>query len=189
MSHKKFGSDRFSRFDVYWIQTNKQTDKPNLYIDNLYVSKKTSKEPREGLRPVNNCKNCLKIFHSDGFIEIHQYKRKKIRKISGTRSILQVKYFPLFIDYLMYNFTRYYCEQNHNNSLKARRARIAAARKEEENARFSDWGIQSVPTSPVQHHSKLTLTNGLSTLSFKWSFMLRFKYAISNEQDNLSSFM
>ena len=37
MSHKKFGPDRFSRFDVYWIepdrQTNIQTDKPNLYID------------------------------------------------------------------------------------------------------------------------------------------------------------
>ena len=37
MSHKKFGPDRFSRFDVYWIQTDrqtdKQTDKPNLYID------------------------------------------------------------------------------------------------------------------------------------------------------------
>ena len=39
MSHKKLGPDRFSRFDVYWIQTNKdkqtdkQTDKPNLYID------------------------------------------------------------------------------------------------------------------------------------------------------------
>ena len=37
MSHKKFGPDRFSRFDVYWIQTDrqtdKQTDKPNLYIE------------------------------------------------------------------------------------------------------------------------------------------------------------
>ena len=33
MSHKKFGPDRFSRFDVYWIQTNKQTDKTNLYIE------------------------------------------------------------------------------------------------------------------------------------------------------------
>jgi len=33
MSHTKFGPDRFSRFDVYWIQTNKQTDKPNLYIE------------------------------------------------------------------------------------------------------------------------------------------------------------
>ena len=27
MSHKKFGPYRFSRFDVYWIQTNKQTDR------------------------------------------------------------------------------------------------------------------------------------------------------------------
>jgi len=35
MSHKKFGPDGFSRFDVYWIQTDKQTDKPNLYIDKV----------------------------------------------------------------------------------------------------------------------------------------------------------
>ena len=27
MSHKKIGADRFSRFDVYWIQTNKQTNR------------------------------------------------------------------------------------------------------------------------------------------------------------------
>ena len=33
MSHKKIGPDRFSRFDVYWIQTDRHTDKPNLYID------------------------------------------------------------------------------------------------------------------------------------------------------------
>ena len=41
MSHKKFGADRFSRFDVYWIQTNKQTnrqtDKPNLYIEEIWI--------------------------------------------------------------------------------------------------------------------------------------------------------
>ena len=41
MSHKKFGPDRFCRFDVYWIQTDrqtdKQTDKPNLYIDCFYI--------------------------------------------------------------------------------------------------------------------------------------------------------
>ena len=40
-SHKKFGPNRFSRFDVYWIQTNrqpnKQTNKPNLYIDGLQL--------------------------------------------------------------------------------------------------------------------------------------------------------
>ena len=40
MSHKKIGPDRFSRFDVYWIQTNKQTNKPNLYIDDGLSFKK-----------------------------------------------------------------------------------------------------------------------------------------------------
>ena len=39
---QKFGPDRFSRFDVHWIQnmtTDKQTDKPNLYIDiSIYIS-------------------------------------------------------------------------------------------------------------------------------------------------------
>ena len=48
MSHKKFGPDRFSRFDVYWIQTdkqtprqtNKQTDKPNLYKEVKIQAKK-----------------------------------------------------------------------------------------------------------------------------------------------------
>ena len=33
MSHKKIRPDQFSRFDVYWIQTDRQTDKLNLYID------------------------------------------------------------------------------------------------------------------------------------------------------------
>ena len=32
MSHKKFRPDRFSRFDVYWIQTNKQTDRQAKFI-------------------------------------------------------------------------------------------------------------------------------------------------------------
>ena len=41
MSHKKFGPDRFSRFDFYWIQTNKHPDKPNLYID-IYASARTN---------------------------------------------------------------------------------------------------------------------------------------------------
>ena len=31
MSHKKFGSDRFSRFDFYWIQTNRQTSQIYIY--------------------------------------------------------------------------------------------------------------------------------------------------------------
>ena len=32
MSHKKFGPDRFSRFDVYWIQTDKQTNRQAKFI-------------------------------------------------------------------------------------------------------------------------------------------------------------
>ena len=43
MSHKKFGPDRFSRFDVYWIQTdrhtNRQTDKRNLHIEAYHICK------------------------------------------------------------------------------------------------------------------------------------------------------
>ena len=31
-SYKKLGPDRFSRFDVYWIQTNKQTDRQAKFI-------------------------------------------------------------------------------------------------------------------------------------------------------------
>ena len=33
--HNKFAPDRFSRFDIYWIQTDRQTDKLNLKIDGL----------------------------------------------------------------------------------------------------------------------------------------------------------
>ena len=35
MSHKKFEPDRFSRFDVYWIQTNGQTDRQAKFIYRL----------------------------------------------------------------------------------------------------------------------------------------------------------
>ena len=37
MSHKKFGPDRFSRFDVYWIQTNRQTDRQAKFIYRCYI--------------------------------------------------------------------------------------------------------------------------------------------------------
>ena len=30
---QKNGPDRFSRFDVYWIQTNKETDRQAKFID------------------------------------------------------------------------------------------------------------------------------------------------------------
>ena len=35
-SHKKFGPDRFNRFDVYWIQKNEQTDKQSILIEDIY---------------------------------------------------------------------------------------------------------------------------------------------------------
>jgi len=44
MSHKKIGPDRFSRFEVYWIQTNRQTDKQTprqtsqIYIQNFFTN-------------------------------------------------------------------------------------------------------------------------------------------------------
>ena len=38
MSHKKFGPDRFSRFDVYWIQTDRQ--KTNRQAKFIYRLKK-----------------------------------------------------------------------------------------------------------------------------------------------------
>ena len=43
-SHTKFGPDRFSRFDVYWIQTNKhpqtdtQTSKVYIYVYTSQIS-------------------------------------------------------------------------------------------------------------------------------------------------------
>ena len=42
----KFGPDRFSHVDVYWIQTDKQTDKPNLYIDKAF-KQETSKKSKK----------------------------------------------------------------------------------------------------------------------------------------------
>ena len=42
MSHKKFGPDRFSRFNVYWIQTYKH--KPNLYIEDNWAFKDSKGE-------------------------------------------------------------------------------------------------------------------------------------------------
>ena len=44
MSHKKFGPDRFSRFDVYWIQTDRQ------------INRQTDRQAKFIYRLVNSCK-------------------------------------------------------------------------------------------------------------------------------------
>ena len=46
MSHKKFGPDRFSRFDVYWIQTNRQTDRQAKFIYRFRVCSFSQKQKR-----------------------------------------------------------------------------------------------------------------------------------------------
>ena len=65
MSHKKFGPDRFSRFDVYWIQTSqqtdKQTDKPNLYIEGTEQGWNRSQQRREQNKDVT----VLHLKHKD----------------------------------------------------------------------------------------------------------------------------
>ena len=79
-SHKKFGPDQFSRFDVYWIQTNKQTnrhpDKPN-YIDSTdgyesicinfirYNAMVITPESVDGSVPRNIFKGTVHVISSD----------------------------------------------------------------------------------------------------------------------------
>ena len=47
--------------------------------------------------------------------------------------------------------SRYYSEQQHTTRLKARRTRLAEARRKEEAERLEDWGIFSLSPS---NHSK-----------------------------------
>ncbi len=44
---------------------------------------------------------------------------------------------------------RYYSEQQHNTRLKARRARVGEARKQEERERLEYFGILSHAPSPI----------------------------------------
>ena len=70
MSQKKIGPDRFSRFDVYWIQTNKQTnkqtDKPNLYIDTVMFGRLRSLETLFSETPCISLRRVQNLFQ--GFI-------------------------------------------------------------------------------------------------------------------------
>ena len=60
--HTKFGPDRFSRFDVYWIQTDRhpdrQTDKQSINIDRYRTYRKDS-ETMNILFDVGDIKNVL----------------------------------------------------------------------------------------------------------------------------------
>ena len=75
--HKKFGPDRFSRFDVYRIQTDKQTNKTKyiliIYIDASMTvidrlqafKQKICKNPRRNLHfKANSVLKIYSTFHS-----------------------------------------------------------------------------------------------------------------------------
>ncbi len=53
---------------------------------------------------------------------------------------------------------RYYSEQQHNTRLKARRARVGEARKQEERERLEYFGILSHPPSPISFSKYMALS-------------------------------
>ena len=53
----KFGPDRFSRFDVYWIQTNKQTPKQT----NKHPNRQIPRQAKFIYRPLN-CEHVLFVY-------------------------------------------------------------------------------------------------------------------------------
>ena len=59
-------------FDVYWIQTNKQTDKPNLYIDRDTEKQKWAKAKKSK-------RKALRHFKVDPDLKINEilYKQTK----------------------------------------------------------------------------------------------------------------
>ena len=50
---------------------------------------------------------------------------------------------------------RYYSEQQHNSRLKARRARVGEARRQEERERLQYFGIHSHAPSPISFSKML----------------------------------
>ena len=65
MSHKKFGPDRFSRFDVYWIQTDRQAKfiyRYDSHIIFLLLSLVLSNLTKYGRRHSNLFINCRVSF-------------------------------------------------------------------------------------------------------------------------------
>ena len=77
--HTKFGPDRFSRFDVYWIQTDRQTDKQSTYIDYNFLKFQNS-----SLDPVLQKKVCQKSPSANVRIcdkEALEVNKRKFKKI------------------------------------------------------------------------------------------------------------
>ena len=81
-SHKKFGLDRFSRFDVYWT---KQTDKQSIYIE--VTCNLCSGENEE------SCQNSTLLKRN--------YMRGIFRRKASIKQVLKIKFlkviYPLFI--------------------------------------------------------------------------------------------
>ena len=88
MSHKKFGPDRFSRFDVYWIK-KKHPDKPNFYIEGIYPRAQLTLERVE---TSENSYICLKLsrplrsFFLKHKIKSNTGKTKIVRKLKKIAS-------------------------------------------------------------------------------------------------------
>ncbi len=61
---------------------------------------------------------------------------------------------------ILFCLDRYYSEQQHNTRLKARRARVGEARKQEERERLEYFGILSHPPSPISF-SKYLAPSGI----------------------------
>ena len=67
MSHKKFGPDRFSRFDVYWIQTDRKTNK------------QTNKQRDKQAKFIYRCKTfCIKIVGFNRSYTANQFENNDI---------------------------------------------------------------------------------------------------------------
>ena len=96
--NKKFGPDRFSCFDVYWIQTNKQTDKPNLYID--YLSQKITCVFWL-ISKIVSCLSLCFLNYDDGIIYLYINNTK-----AKSLSYLIFIYFGLFCLFVCIQYTR-----------------------------------------------------------------------------------
>jgi len=78
------------------------------------------------------------------------YPQTGLGKLVGTFcAISGALVMSLPIPIIVSNFERYYSEQQHNTRLKARRTRVAEARRLEKRERLADWGIHSHTNSPA----------------------------------------